>query len=242
MKNKNKTIGIIGGMGPQASAKLLEVLINICTKNFGARSDSEFPEIILNSVAVPDFISDEKNLKTVLNILNKRIKLLEKFNPVCFGIACNTAHLLLKDLQFNTNIPFVSIIDEIVKNIREKKIKKVGLLASPTTIKTGLYQNKLSIVNIELIIPQEKEILVVESVIRNVLAGKIIKEDQRKLILIAESLTQIGAEGIILGCTELPLIFPKKFNLPVFDSIEILARALAKKAYETSSKNAIINL
>lgn len=218
-------------MGPQASAKLLEVLINACAKDFNVRNDSEFPEIILNSVAVPDFISDEKNLKTVSKILKGRIKLLENFNPVCFAIACNTAHVLLKDLQVNTNIPFVSIIDEVSKKVAEVNIKRVGLLASPTTIKSDLYQNKLFEANISVVIPSKTEILVVENVIRNVLAGKLNDEDRQKLILIAQSLTQRGAEGIILGCTELPLIFPTKFSLPIFDSIEILAKSLAQKAY-----------
>lgn len=220
-------------MGPQASAKLLEVLISMCTKEFGARNDDEFPEIILNSVSVPDFISDEENLKTVFKILKKRIKLLEKFNPLCFGIVCNTAHLLLNDLQVvNTNVPFVSIIDEVTKKVAKVNIKKVGLLASPITIKSGLYQDKLYKSNIELIIPSKTQVLIVEGVIRNVLAGKIEDDDRQKLVLVAESLMNRDAQGIILGCTELPLIFPKEFSTPIFDSIEILARALLQEFYE----------
>ena len=229
-------------MGPQASAKLLEVLIGMCSKDFGTKNDGDFPEIVLNSVSVPDFISNKDNLRTVFRILKKRVELLEKFNPLCFGIACNTAHLLLKDLQANTNVPFVSIVDEVTKKIAKANIKKVGLLASPTTIKSGLYQDKLSEVNIELIIPSKTQVLIVENVIRNVLAGKLNKTDKQKIISVARSLTQKGAEGIILGCTELPLIFPKDFSLPVFDSIEILARALLNKFYENRNKNVIIDV
>lgn len=229
-------------MGPQASAKLLEVLISMCTKEFGVRNDNEFPEIILNSVSVPDFISNQEDLQKVFDILKMRVKLLEKFNPVCFGIVCNTAHLLLRDLQANTNVPFVSIIDEVTKKVAKANIKKVGLLASPTTIKSGLYQDKLTEANIEFVIPSKAQVLIVENVIRNVLAGKSDDADIKQLILVAKSLKRRGAQGIILGCTELPLIFPKDFSLLVFDSIEILARALLNNFYENRNKNAIINI
>lgn len=70
---------------------------------------------------------------------------------------------------------------------------------------------------------------ILEQIIRNVIAGKNTRLDNLELIKIAKSLVNRGAEGIILGCTELPLIFPKKFEIPVFDSLEILARALLKR-------------
>lgn len=70
-----------------------------------------------------------------------------------------------------------------------------------------------------------------EAIIRKVIAGKVQKSDKLKLVEIANSLKEKGAEGIILGCTELPLIFPKRFDIPVFDSLEILARALLQKHY-----------
>ena len=70
-----------------------------------------------------------------------------------------------------------------------------------------------------------------EVIIRKVIAGEVKKSDKLELIKIAKSLKQRGAQGIILGCTEFPLIFPKSFNMPVFDSLEILARALLERHY-----------
>lgn len=244
MKNNklNQSIAIIGGMGPQASAKLLEVLIDICTRELGAKNDDDFPEIILSSVAVPDFISNQDNIKTVLGILKKRVKLLESFDPLCFGIACNTAHVLLNNLRSVTNIPFVSIIDSVVKKVEENKISSVGLLGTPVTIKTGLYQAKLADRNIRLIVPSLSEQKIVEGVIRNVLAGKKNPKDIKLLVTVSKSLKARGAKGIILGCTELPLIFPKNFSMPVFDSIEILARALLKQFDEKNNKKTGNNL
>lgn len=219
-------------MGPQASAKLLEVIVDMCTKDFDAKNDSNFPEIILNSVPVPDFITNKRSINTVLNILKKRIKNLEAFNPLCFGIACNTAHLILKNLQGNTNVPFVSIIDNVVKKVLDARIAKVGLLGTPVTISSKLYQKPLMKNNIDVILPSKREQLMVEAIIRNILAGKNNSIDKQKLIFIAKSLQRKSAQGIILGCTELPLIFPKDFPLPIFDSINILAEALLQKFFE----------
>lgn len=229
MKN-NGAIAILGGMGPQASTKLLEVIVGIAAKDFGARSDSDFPEVILNSVPVPNFVSNKKDIETVLKILKARIKNLESFSPSCFAIACNTAHIMLDDLKAQTKVPFVSIVDEVIKMVTCSGIKKVGLLGTPVTIKSGLYQEALEKQKIKVITPLENEQVVIGEVIWNILAGKIDKADRQKLLQVSESLRKRGIEGIILGCTELPLIFPKDLKLPVFDSIDILARALLVKA------------
>ena len=229
--NPNRSIAIIGGMGPQASAKLLEVLISMCCKDYGAKEDYDFPEVILNSVPVPDIISTRRNMKISLGILAQRVKNLESFNPKVLGIPCNTAHVLFQTLQSKTTIPFVSIIEEVTKSVVESKINKVGLFATPVTINSCLYQNALEKQKIEVIVPTKGEQKVVDEVIRNVLAGKTTSIDKKKIVLVAENLVLNEAEGIILGCTELPLIFPKNFPAPVFDSIEILASALLKRYY-----------
>lgn len=228
---KNKSIAILGGMGPQASSKLLETVIRMASKDFGAKNDSDFPEIILNSIPVPDFIANDESVDIVFQTLKRRVKSLERFNPVNFSIACNTAHILLPRLQAETNVPFVSIIEQVSACVSEPEIKVVGLLATPTTIKSGLYQESLKEKGAECIILSNKDQRITEQVIRSVLAGKIKTNDRKKLVKLAEKLRENGAEGIILGCTELPLLFPKQFNLPVFDSIEILARVLLKNFY-----------
>lgn len=80
-----------------------------------------------------------------------------------------------------------------------------------------------------------QQIKTLEQIIRNVLAGKLVKQDAGKLIEIADALKRRGAEGIILGCTELPLIFPKSYQLPVYNSVEILAMALLQKHYKQNT-------
>jgi aspartate racemase len=229
-KNKG-AIAILGGMGPEASAKMLGVLVSMASAEFGARNGHDFPEIIVDSVPIPDFISDQINLNLAFKILTDRTKRLERLNIFCFAIACNTAHIMFNNLSKSSTKPFVSIIDCVVDKVKEEGIKKVGLLATPSTIKASLYQSALTQVDIASIIPTPNEQVVIEAVIRKVIAGNTSKADGERLKKIAKSFAQKGAKGIILGCTELPLVFPKDFSTPVFDSIEILSRKLLTNFY-----------
>lgn len=236
MNKSKQIIGILGGMGPQASAHLVDLLIDASIKD-GVKNDSDFPEIILDSVPVPNLISDTKNLKQVLKILKSRVKFLNNMNVSKLAIACNTAHIMLSDLQVVSKVPFVSIIDEVANQVGKKRMNKVGLLATPSTIRFGLFEKALNKSNIEVILPTEKDQMILEGIIRNVISGKKFQSDIFKLRSIADSLKKQGAQGIILGCTELPLIFPKKFPIPVFDCLEILAKALLRKYYGGSTMN-----
>ena len=145
-------------------------------------------------------------------MLSDRVKKLNLLGISRFAIACNTAHIFINDLSQVSDSPFISMIDKVAKEVLKRKIKRIGLLASPSTIKFNLYQKALK-GKVETILPSDKEIDLLENVIRNIISGKNSSLDTKRLLSIAKSLERRGAEGIILGCTELPLIFPKDFIL-----------------------------
>ena len=231
---KNTAIAILGGMGPEASVKMLEIMVSMAAREFGAKDGTDFPEILLDSVPVPDFISNKKKMPIALEMLKERIIKLNAFNISTYGIACNTAHIILDELEAVSAAPFTSMIDAVSASLKNSKIRKVGILATLSTIETGLYQKALSKYSINVVFPNSIEINRMEKVIRKIIAGKNLVSDSEKIKEIAESLISRGAEGIILGCTELPLIFPKNFSLPVYDSLEILARSLLENYYGRS--------
>ncbi|MFA5932568.1 MAG: aspartate/glutamate racemase family protein [Microgenomates group bacterium] len=144
MKKQKKIIGILGGMGPQASVHLVKLLVDLSAKEFGAVNCDDFPEIVLDSVPIPDFIANEKNKKIALKILKDRVRKMNKMGVNILSISCNTAHLLLSQLQDVSKVLFISMIDEIAREIKGSGIRKVGLLASPTTFKSGLFQQALA--------------------------------------------------------------------------------------------------
>lgn len=234
MENK-RAIGILGGMGPEASSYLYKTLIDLSIKYFGAKNNDDYPEIILNSIPVPDFISNHSKQKIAFKMLERRVIKLSNFNILCFAIACNTAHVLINKFQSASRAPFLSMINEVVKQVAGDKINKVGLLATPSTIKYSLYQRALKKKGINTIIPDKKEQGITEKIIRNVLVSKLLKSDRERLFVIANSLKRRGAKGIVLGCTELPLVFYKKYSLPIYNSVEILAMALLQKYYKQNT-------
>lgn len=192
--------------------------------------------MILHSVPVPDFISSDQLRGEALEMLQKRVGDANKLNISCISIACNTAHILLPQLQVVSKVPFVSMIDETVKQVHKDNKKIVGFMGTPSTIKYGLYQTALKEYGISAIIPSKRQLTTLETIIRNVLAGKILERDTKKLQMIGDSLITKGAEALILGCTELPLVFPKRYSLPVYNPAEILAMALLKKYYAKANK------
>lgn len=219
-------IGILGGMGPQASACLVNLLVEMSAKDFGAKKSDDFPEIILDSVPVPDFITTKFNQANAAKMLKTRVKMLGGMNVSIFALSCNTAHLLLNQLQSVSKRPFVSMVDEVVKEVVNQKLKRVGLLATPVTIKSRLFQTALDKHGISVVLPLDNDLKLVDDIIRRIISGKVINEDRLSLLKISNKLQDNGAEGIILGCTELPLVFPKKIEIPLFDALKILAKAL----------------
>jgi len=231
------SIGILGGMGPEASMYMYKMLIELSIKHFNVKNNEDFPEIILNSVPVPDFISNNKNKNIALKILKERVKDLNKLNISYLSIACNTAHLLLENLQKDSSAPFVSMIDKVAEAVKKDNIKMVGILGSPTTLRSELYQNVLRTFNIESIIPGKAQVKLLDKIIRNIIKGKQEDNDHEVLTRIADDLLARGAEGVILGCTELPIIFPLHLKIPVYNSVEILSMALLRRYYESNTIN-----
>lgn len=119
-------------------------------------------------------------------------------------LACNTAHLLLPQLQACIAGQFVSLIDTTVGHLNARAVNKVGLLASPTTIRTGLYEHPLSEQGIQTIVPSAHNVDRIETLIRRIIGGERVPIAE--LSSVARDLERRGAELILLGCTELSVI------------------------------------
>lgn len=222
-------IGILGGMGPQASAQLLNLLVREAPNHLTINSDSDFPEIVLLSVPVPNFIANKHNLAKAKQILLDRTKQLERAGCVINGIACNTAHLLLPELQAVTMVPFVSIPQLVAQKLTELKIKRVGLLATPNTLGSRLYDDALGD-KFELIRPALAVANQIEKLIFKQLRHRITSADAAAMHdLVYRFLAEQRLDAVILGCTELPLIFGKTNDERIIDTLAVLASGLLEK-------------
>lgn len=221
-------IGILGGMGPQASARLYELLIGGTKRYTTAQVDSDYhPEIILLNVPVPDFISNKKQIQKAKQMLVERTLLLEQAGCSVNGIACNTAHILLPDLQAVTKVPFLAIPDLVEQKIKASGFKRVGILATPSTLESELYQ--------DLIRPSKVTSKIIEKLIYKQLKDDVTRKDIVDLRQIIEKfLVSESLDAVVLGCTELPLIYGKS-ERNVIDTLQLLADGLLKEYYLGSS-------
>lgn len=229
---KNRKIGLIGGMGPYASAYFYKLLLDKAAMDFGAKNNDEFPEILLDSIPVLDFIADTVRLGEAKRMLVERVKILTK-NTGVVAMVCNTGHILAKDLSKASGGKFVSMIDLVAKEAKGRGYKRVGVLTTRVTRETGLYVRSLEKFGIESVNINGKIEKAHEQIIREVIAGKLDQAHGQKLYQMAEKfVVENELDGIILGCTELPLVFPKDKFKNVIDCLDVLADELLVRYYQ----------
>ena len=207
-----KTVGILGGMGPMATCDLMKKVIEFTN----ASCDQEHIHILVdNNTNIPD--------RTAAIIGNgadprpemiKSAKRLESIGADVIIVPCNTAHFFIEDVASSVNVPFLNMPRETAKTLKQMDIKKVAILATDGTIKSGLYEKELKNEGIEPICPDTDQQKLIMSLIYDfVKAGKEYPNPE-KLIELVEDLKEKGAEGVILGCTELPIAF-ENIDLPI---------------------------
>lgn len=218
-----KTIGIIGGMGPLAAARLFERIV-ILTK---AKGDNEhIPMIIDNNTNIPD--RTEYILKNgdspVYELVRSAIR-LEFMGADAIIIACNTAHYFYDEIVKYVKIPVINMVEETARYIIHScpTVKRAGLLATEGTCRSGIYGNIFNRFGLELVIPEPEE----QKYITDLIYG--IKKSSESINpgnagRVVSALMGRGAEIIVLGCTELPIAF-SRFNIysSYVDSLEVLA-------------------
>lgn len=157
---------------------------------------------------------------------------MDKTGVSIIGMPCNTAHILYPEISRETKIEFPSMVDLVSQVVVKSKIRKTGLLATPTTIKTKLYADALNRRGIQCKTLNLIDQLKTEKIIRKIIGGSTKKRDIHNLEKLGKKLiSNQKVEGLVLGCTELPIFFPKgRFRTKIFDCLEILADYLVVKS------------
>ncbi len=232
---KEGIIGILGGMGPEATADLFNKIV----KNTEAGKDQNHLRILIDSnPKIPERIpavlgSGESPLPMMIETAQN----LERAGADFIVIPCVTAHHFIQQLREGISIPVISIIDEVAKEMERSLpgIKRTGLIATTGTIRTGMFQDRLRDIGVEVLVPQpeDQENLVMSAIFgeSGIKAGFISSENRGKILKASKALIENGAQGIIGGCTEVPLVVQQRdMEVPFFDSLNILALAAIRQA------------
>ena len=218
-----KILGVLGGLGPMATAYYLELMI----KMTDAATDQEhLQSIVMNFPTVPDrtaFIlgrSQESPLEPMIALGQQ----LKSMGAGVIATPCITAHYFHKELQDGIGLPMIPGIECIARQLSRSGITRVGLMATDGTVQSGIFQRQVEEQGMELILPDEEgQDAVMTLIYDQVKAGK--KPELKLFEAVKQQLRSKGAQVVVLGCTELSML--KKENLlgsGILDALEVLAQ------------------
>lgn len=227
-------VGIIGGLGPESTIDYYKNIISIYRNETG---DSNYPEIIINSINMTEMLSylAKKNYSKLIDLLLSSISQLKKAGAAFAVIASNTPHIVFDQLKDKSILPLISIVEETCKKAFSIKIKKILLIGTAFTMKSDFYQKGFSKHNIETIVPDKKEQDIIQNIIFPELEeGIVIPEKKEQLIKICNTIiSKENIEAIVLGCTELPLMLKDNdFKIKILNTAQIHIDAIVSRLKE----------
>lgn len=224
-----KSVGILGGMGPMATAELFYKIVN----NTDAHSDSEHIRVYVDSnPSIPDRTAAILHGgKDPLPAMRESMKKLISCGADCIAIPCNTAYYFAEILEQESSVPILNMpAISSAQCARRFAGAKAGILATDGTLAAGIYQTALKEAGVDYVLPDKfQQEAVMRVIYEGVKAGKNAESYRQDMETAVEGMAKRGAEVFILGCTELPIAVKElKLQIPYIDSLEELARAAVK--------------
>lgn len=222
-----KKIGIVGGLGPESSLYYYRVFIDLCHAHMEMKGN--YPELIIYNMTLkaPTGSSGSRCFENGAEIMLSVLRSLHRAG-VDFGIiACNTAHRMFDDVKAESPIPIISIVEETCNAVRRRGLKKVGLFGSVATMTSSFYPDVFSRSDISIAVPNENEqSYIYEKILNELISGIFLEDTRSEYVRIARRmLEEESIEGLILGCTEIPLLLDagceKRLGIPLFDTSRI---------------------
>jgi len=218
-----KTIGIIGGLSPESTILYYQYITRRYYEQF---HNYDYPKIVIYSVNFQQYINwayQGQWQDVIADLTNVLIKLHSVGTDFAI-IACNTVHVIFDQLQQHSPIPLLSIVDATAEVVQAQKIQEVGLLGTQFTMEHPFYRRRLARYGISTITPEPSQREYLDTLILTELSHGIINPVTRKKVLkIIDSLINEGATGIVLGCTEIPLLIHHLDYISLFDTASIHA-------------------
>lgn len=221
-----KPIGLIGGLTYVSTLEYYRYLNELVNEQLGG---TEAAEIIMYSVNFGEIkvLTENNDWKNISIVICKAAKKIENAGAACLLIGANTMHKIADEVQAEIKIPVIHIAEAVAKDIQKSNRKKVGLLGTRYTMQLGFYTDCLANYGIETIIPVQDDIEFINRTIYNEFSKNLFSpETKARYLEIIAKLKQEGAEGIILGCTEIPLLLDQSdCDIPLFDTAKIHSAA-----------------
>jgi len=224
-----KVVGVLGGMGPEATLSFYGKLL----ANTPAQRDQDHLRVVIDSnPKVPDRTAALLGEgESPLPMMAAGLEALERAGADFVVIPCVSAHGFLDELRAHTRLPVLSVLDVAAEEVARHRpaLRTVGLLGTTGTVESGRFQRTLAAAGVATVVPDRQDQHRVMSAIYSIkgAGAEAAREEARRSVAgVGERLVKAGAEGIVLGCTELPLVVSARdMSVPLFDVVLILARA-----------------
>jgi aspartate racemase len=219
-----KKIGILGGVTPEST---ITYYMHIVHRYHELHGDHGYPETIIVGVSFQQY-SDwmmKEDWDSIEKALLEGLKTLKRAGADFAVIATNTMHILFEKLQKQIDMPLISIVDATAEAIKEEGFKKIGLIGTQFSMTKPFYREGLKNHGIEVVTPnKEDRDYIVKVIFEELSVGKLTEESRQGYLKIIDKLVAQGAEGIVLGCTEIPLLIRQQdTDVKVFDTATVHA-------------------
>lgn len=225
-----KTVGIIGGLGPETTSEFYLELIFLCQKF----NKINRPSILISSVPLPYDIEENAIVKgkgeekCVLFLLDAAER-LEKAGADFLVMPCNSLHTFIEEIRNFVKIPVLSIVEETTKFLKKENISKVGIISTAITFNKKLYESSFIANSIKQITPNDLQQAKIGKIIYNLVSNRQGNKDREELIKIINNFENKGIDHVILACTDLQLLIPHHPRLKIYDTMKIFAEATVQK-------------
>jgi aspartate racemase len=220
-----KVIGLIGGLSWESSSEYYRLINQETRKRLGGLNSAKVLIYSVNHHEINE-LEDKDRWEELIEIMIDSARRLEKGGADFVLICCNAMHKIAEQIQDAIKIPLIHIADAAAEAVKHARLSNIGLLGARAVMEEGFIKDNLVTTGLKVLIPTENDREFINHVIFNELAyGNVVEESREKALEIIEQLKTAGAQGVVLGCTELPLLIREEDSvLPLFDTLRLHAQ------------------
>ena len=221
-----KSVGVIGGLGPETTAEFYLEVIFQCQK----KNEKQRPLVVVSSVPLlfeieRDLIATNTGKERYIPFLIKEAKRLEKSGVDVLVMPCNSLHVFIDEIRGAVNIPVLSIVEETIKYLKDKNFNKVGLISTSATVANNVYEAKLKENDIDFVAPNDLQRAKMDKIIQRLIEGQHLNQDRELILEVVKELSSQKVDCVALACTDLQLLLPSSDETVIFDTMKVLAES-----------------
>lgn len=231
-----KMIGILAGMGPRSTAPFIDLVVDACQEQYGAKYDEDFPPMMIYSLPTPFYIDKPIDHQVMKDTIIQGLQTLQSTGVDFIAMPCNSAHIYYDELTTSLSIPLLNIVDETISQLTGDK-KRVSLFATAATFDSNIYQQGITSAGHRFVFREEWQERI-HKLIQGIKLNKVSPENLQLWNGLLEEARKDSIETIIIACTDLNVVVNQSsVSIPVIDSAKCLALSVVHRYYKGFENN-----